>query len=106
VIEVTITASSPAAGQALGRVGWPDGSIPVSVLRRRSLIDPDPGLTLAAGDRVSLLAPIAARPESLRVRSEDTSRPGGTRPPDGRTRGDAPRASGAPPTESRQRTGQ
>ncbi len=58
VAEVTITASSPASGQALGHVSWPDGSIPVSVLRHRSLIDPDPDLTLVAGDRVGLLAPI------------------------------------------------
>ena len=81
VIEVTIAAGSPAAGRALGRVSWPDGSIPVSVLRDRSLADPDPDLTLAAGDRISLLAPIAAHPESSAVRAEATSQPGGTRPP-------------------------
>jgi CIC family chloride channel protein len=90
VIEVTITASSPAAGQALGHVSWPDGSIPVSVLRHRDLADPDPSLTLAAGDRVSLLAPIPARPESSGVRSETTSRPGGRRRPGGPEPGGRP----------------
>jgi hypothetical protein len=34
----------------------------VSVLRHPSLIDPDANITLALGDRVSLLAPIAAVP--------------------------------------------
>jgi CIC family chloride channel protein len=87
VIEVTITASSPAAGQALGQVSWPDGSIPVSVLRHRRLADPDPGLTVAPGDRVSLLALIPARPESLGVRPEDTSRRGGKRRPGGTGQG-------------------
>jgi chloride channel protein, CIC family len=59
VIELTIGESSPAAGARLGQVSWPAGAVPVSVLRHRSLKDPDPGLTLAAGDRVSLLTPAA-----------------------------------------------
>ena len=57
VLEITLAASSPAAGQPLGAVSWPDGYLPVSVLRGRSLEEPDPALTLSAGDRVSLLAP-------------------------------------------------
>jgi len=52
--------------QALGQVSWPDGSIPVYVQRHRRLADRDPHCNLAAGDRVSLLAPIPA-PESLGV---------------------------------------
>jgi chloride channel protein, CIC family len=60
VIEVDVSAASPAAGRKLSSVEWPPGSMPVAVLRRRSLQDPDPDLTLAAGDRVSLLAPIGS----------------------------------------------
>jgi chloride channel protein, CIC family len=57
VLEVTLTADSPAAGRPLGRIPWPAGSIPVSVLRDRALTDPDASLVLRAGDRVSLLTP-------------------------------------------------
>ena len=57
VIELAVADSSPASGARLGQVNWPAGAIPVSVLRDRALRDPDPGLTLAAGDRVSLLTP-------------------------------------------------
>ena len=46
-------------GQALGAVPWPDGYVPVSVLRGQDLQEPDPALTLTAGDRVCLLAPAA-----------------------------------------------
>jgi CIC family chloride channel protein len=55
VVEVAVDPSSPAAGRPLGMVRWPAGSIPVAVLRQRRLEEPDPGLTLGAGDRVSLL---------------------------------------------------
>jgi CIC family chloride channel protein len=57
LIEITIPGSSPAAGRTLADVAWPPGSTPVSVLHGRRLHAPDPGLTLAAGDRVSLLTP-------------------------------------------------
>ena len=57
LIEITITDASPAAGQALSDVAWPPASVPVSVLHARRLRTPDPGLTLAPGDRVSLLIP-------------------------------------------------
>jgi CIC family chloride channel protein len=56
VLEVTIQDSSPAAGKTLGTITWPPGCIPVSVLRNRKLQDPDPGITLAPGDRINLLA--------------------------------------------------
>ena len=36
-------------------VTWPAGSTPVIVLRGHQLRPPQPGLTLAPGDRVSLL---------------------------------------------------
>ncbi|MFZ0045742.1 MAG: chloride channel protein [Streptosporangiaceae bacterium] len=59
VLEITLRGDSAASGQALGAVPWPDGYVPVSVLRGRDLQEPDPELTLAAGDRVCLLAPAA-----------------------------------------------
>jgi chloride channel protein, CIC family len=57
VAEITITGDSPPAGRKLGDVSWPPASIPVSVLRANSLGPADRGITLAAGDRVSLLVP-------------------------------------------------
>ena len=59
VLEITLHPQSPASGRALGTVNWPDGYLPVSVLRGRDLQEPDPALTLVTGDRVCLLAPIA-----------------------------------------------
>ncbi len=56
VIVVTIGTDSPAVGQQLGGVRWPDGTIPVSVLREGSPHEPDPCLIVARGDQVSLLA--------------------------------------------------
>jgi Trk K+ transport system NAD-binding subunit len=57
LVEITIPGSSRAAGRTLADVAWPPGSTPVSVLHGRRLHAPDPGLTLATGDRVSLLIP-------------------------------------------------
>jgi chloride channel protein, CIC family len=54
-VEITVTAGSAAAGRKLGDVTWPPGSVPVSVLRGRKLRPPRPEITLAPGDRVSLL---------------------------------------------------
>jgi chloride channel protein, CIC family len=62
VLEITIGPGSPAAGNTLGTMSWPSGWIPVSILRHRSLQEPDPGLTLAAGDRIGLLTPAAQQP--------------------------------------------
>jgi chloride channel protein, CIC family len=55
VTEITVTAGSPAAGRKLREVTWPHGSTLVSVLRGHQLRPPDPDITLAADDRVSLL---------------------------------------------------
>jgi len=60
VVEFTIGRDSPTAGQTLSSIGLPNGSIPVSVLQNRVLREPDPELALAAGDRVSVLAPVPA----------------------------------------------
>jgi hypothetical protein len=79
VTELTITAVSPAAGRSLHEVTWPQAGIPVSVLRGRRLGPPDPGITLAEGDRVGLLIPAPSgpeRPHQDRVRGgKDLPRP-------------------------------
>jgi chloride channel protein, CIC family len=62
LIEITIGRDSPAAGQDLHDVTWPPGSTPVSVRHGRRLHAAGPGVTLAPGDRVSLLAPAPSRP--------------------------------------------
>ena len=54
-VEITVRAGSAAAGRKLGDVTWPPGSVPVSVLRGRQFRPPRPEITLAPGDRVSLL---------------------------------------------------
>jgi CIC family chloride channel protein len=56
MLEITVQDRSPAAGIALGRIGWPAGATPAAVLRTRKMRDPDPGLTLTPGDRIILLA--------------------------------------------------
>jgi CIC family chloride channel protein len=56
--EIGVTADSPAAGRTLADVTWPPGSTPVIVLCGRQLRPPQPDLTLAPGDRVSLLTPV------------------------------------------------
>jgi chloride channel protein, CIC family len=53
--EITIAAGSPAAGRTLADVTWPPGSTAVLVLHGHQLRPPQPELTLAPGDRVSLL---------------------------------------------------
>ena len=76
VLEITIAAGSPAVGQALGDIAWPPGYIPVSVLDNRTLRDPDPAITLVAGDRVSLLARTKQNPGPSPPRGEPGSQPG------------------------------
>jgi chloride channel protein, CIC family len=80
VLELTLAAGSPAAGRPLGSIPWPAGSIPVSVLRERSLTDPDPGLTLNVGDRVSLLTPAPGRAASLLLAEPDAASDGHAAP--------------------------
>ncbi len=53
--EITVTAGSPAAGRKLADVTWPPGATPVIILRGCQVRPPDPEMTLAPGDRVSLL---------------------------------------------------
>jgi hypothetical protein len=89
LLEVTIPAGSAAAGQKLGDITWPPGCIPVSVQDARTLRDPDPGITLAPGDHVSLLAPAPPGPERSRPPGEPGSQPG-DHPADARPAGQAP----------------
>jgi len=64
--ESTITASSPAAGRPLADLAWPPGSSPVTILRGHQLRPPEPELTLAPGDRVSLLTAVpATHPDAI-----------------------------------------
>lgn len=60
IVEIIVSEESPAAGRALGALAWPAGCIPVSVQHGHTLRDAEPGLTLAVGDRVNLLARGAA----------------------------------------------
>jgi CIC family chloride channel protein len=59
VIELTVTAGSPAAGASLGSLSWPPGSAPVSVVRDHRQRTVSPATTLRPGDRIILLAPAA-----------------------------------------------
>jgi hypothetical protein len=85
---VTLVSGSPAIGRPLGSIPWPGGSIPVSVLRDRSLTDPDLGLTLQAGDRVSLLTPAPDEVASVLAAGPDAAAEGPV--PGPRSTGDSP----------------
>ncbi len=71
VAEIVVTPDSPAAGQKLRDISWPTASIPVSVLHRGSLRRPHRDLTLAVGDRLSLLIPA---PQHAQQSRQDGSR--------------------------------
>ena len=85
LLEVTIPVGSPSAGQPLGDITWPPGCVPVTVVDNGTLRDPDPGIILAPGDHINLLAPAARNPESSRPRGEPGSQqgehPADARPP-------------------------
>jgi CIC family chloride channel protein len=76
IAEITITGDSPAAGQKLGDVSWPQASIPVLLLRGGSLKQPYQNTILSHGDRVSLLVPAAqdAEPRNTEPSGEELSR--------------------------------
>jgi CIC family chloride channel protein len=63
ILEITITAGSPADGHELGDTTWPPGFVPVTVLHTRTLADPDPRIILVPGDRINLLAPAQQDPQ-------------------------------------------
>ena len=86
IAEITITGNSPAAGRKLGDVSWPPDTTPVSVLRGGSLRQPHPDITLAPGDRVSLLIPAAQDTEPADAEPQHAELP-----QSGRDRADSPR---------------
>jgi CIC family chloride channel protein len=61
IVERTLAKNSGAVGRALGELDWPHDHLPVSVLQNRRLLDADPAVRLAAGDRISFLVPGASR---------------------------------------------
>ena len=89
VLEITIAAGSPAAGQALGDIAWPPGWIPVTILDNHTLRDPDPGITLVAGDRVNLLAREPHTPQPAHPHDQPARQPDG-HPPDPRPAAQTP----------------
>jgi chloride channel protein, CIC family len=64
VLEIRLAPGSPAAGQPLGALRWPDHAFPVSIQRDRRLDQPDPAITLADGDRINVLTPSGPSPET------------------------------------------
>jgi CIC family chloride channel protein len=76
ILEITISAGSPADGQALGDTTWPPGWIPVTILDNHTLRDPDPGITLAPGDRVNLLAREPRNPHPAHPHGQQPTRLG------------------------------
>ncbi len=89
VLEIAIPAGSPAAGRKLGDIAWPPGCVPVSVQNARTLRDADPGITLAPGDHLSLLARTQESTLPSPHRGEPGSRPG-AQPDDARPTAPAP----------------
>jgi CIC family chloride channel protein len=57
VLEITLGPDSPAVGQELSAIRWPEHAIPVALQRSRRLTDPDPRAILAHGDQISVLTP-------------------------------------------------
>lgn len=57
IIEHTLAADSAAVGRTLDELDWPMGHLPVSVVHDRQLVDAQPAVQLAAGDRINVLVP-------------------------------------------------
>jgi chloride channel protein, CIC family len=90
VLEISVGPGSPAVGRPLRSIRWPPASVPVAILRQRSLREPDPDLTLAEDDRVSLLVPLPAGSSSAPPPGEEEGGySSGPAPSQHRTRGRA-----------------
>jgi CIC family chloride channel protein len=76
ILEITISAGSSANGRKLGDTTWPAGWIPVTILDHHTLRDPDPGITLAPGDRVNLLAREPRPPQPAHPHGQQPTRQG------------------------------
>jgi CIC family chloride channel protein len=83
MLEVTVQDGSPAAKSTLGKIAWPPGATPAAVLRARKMRDPDPGLTIAPGDRIILLAaePGKHSGRAGQAPAQRAPAPDGTHPP-------------------------
>ena len=88
VIELTVSAASPAVGARLGTIAWPPGTTPVAVLHDHMRRDADPAITLHPGDQVSLLTPpwpcqttpgTPATPQTLNPMTPGSPAPAGKR---------------------------
>jgi chloride channel protein, CIC family len=77
ILEITISADSPGNGKTLSDTSWPPGWIPVTILDNYTLRDPDPGITLAPGDRINLLARESQAPQRAHRDDQPASQPDG-----------------------------
>jgi chloride channel protein, CIC family len=81
MLEVSVEEGSPAAGTTLSAVAWPPGSTPAAILHGRTMRDPDPGVTLAPGDRVILLVSEPTAEGGAESPVPPAGRPDGSQPP-------------------------
>ncbi len=65
LLELRIHDDSPALGRRLADIAWPDGATVVAVTEGREVTAARPGLTLRAGERVLVLAPLDDRVQAL-----------------------------------------
>jgi chloride channel protein, CIC family len=77
ILEITVSADSPGNGKTLGDTTWPPGWIPVTILDNHTLRDPDPGITLAPGDRINLLAREPRNPPPAHPHDQPACQPDG-----------------------------
>jgi CIC family chloride channel protein len=63
LLELRIYDDSPALGHRLADIAWPAGATVVAVTEGREVTAARPDLTLRAGERVLVLAPVAGPPE-------------------------------------------
>ena len=71
VAEITLPNDSSFVGQTLQDITWPEGAIPVSVLRDGRLRSPNASLGLNRGDQVNLLVALPADPKGQSSSSPD-----------------------------------
>jgi CIC family chloride channel protein len=65
IVEISITPGSPAAGRRIGEVPWPRGSAVVAVTDAGEMTRALPTMTIRAGERVVLLAPVHTNRQPL-----------------------------------------
>ncbi len=77
IVERTLGPDSAALGRPLGELDWPAGHLPVSILHDRQLVEADPTVRLATGDRINILVP-AIRKHDVDSTAIDGSDPAST----------------------------